>query len=200
MIINIGSSIATSAAISSAHTAIRATHTAICQQARKNRNQSSDDGQIERVTLLPEERKESIIIYIPLIIGFSTLLIMLASLLWIAFGVLTREDIHSGRVNPAAVERARLRDVAAMPPDPVFLYSQKVSTKILYVGSHKHVRVRVRNQATGAVDSIYLCKKYCGLDSGEPAPGSIVNVTWHSYRGSDGIFQRVDEAEILRMF
>lgn len=200
MIINIGSSIATSAAISSAHTTIQATHTAIYQKSRKNQNQSNDDGQIESVTLLPEERKESIIIYIPLIIGFSTLLIMLASLLWIAFGVLTREDIHSGRVNPAAVERARLRDVAAMPPDPIFLYSQKVSTKILYVGSHKHVRVRVRNQATGGVDSVYLCKKYCGLDLGEPAPGSIVNVTWHSYRGPDGVFQRVDEAEILRMF
>lgn len=109
-------------------------------------------------------------------------------------------EIHAGKLNAAAVEQARQRELDATLPKPTYLYSQKVPTKILFIGSHKHVRVRVRNQATGAIDSIYLCKKYCGLDANEPDPGSIVNITWHSYRGKNGIFELVDEGEILKLY
>ena len=107
---------------------------------------------------------------------------------------------HPGKVNPEAIERARQRELAKQSPPPTYLYSQKVPTKILYVGSYKHISARVRNQATGAIDSVYLCKKYCGVRYKGTEPGSLADITWHSYRDQQGIYQRVDASELKSLY
>lgn len=135
-----------------------------------------------------------------LVIGLMVLLLGALAFLMLIYYVNSPSGIHAGEVNPEAIERARQRELANQPPPPTYLYSQKVPTKILYVGSYKHISARVRNQATGTVDSVYLCKKHCGLRYEGTEPGSILDVTWHSYRGQDGIFQRVDARELKRLY
>lgn len=107
---------------------------------------------------------------------------------------------HLGKINPEAIERVRQRELASHPPPPTYLYSQKVPTKILHVGSYKHISARVRNQATGTVDSVYLCKKYCGLRYEGTQSGNLVDITWHSYRDQQGIYQRVDAGELKSLY
>lgn len=198
MIGSFGTGISTGVAISSAHTATRAASTTI--SSRHRRYPHSDNGSHSESSFSTRSssrsRDRSIGILILLLAGLAGLGLVALLVSYVEGPA----EISSGRVNPEAIERARQREIANQTPPPTYLYSQKVPTKILYVGSYKHISARVRNQATGMIDSVYLCKKHCGLRYKGTGPGSIVNITWHSYRDEEGIYQRVDAGELGSLY
>lgn len=202
MIGSFGAGISAGTAIGAAHTVTTAGSAA--NTSRRRRHSSSvtkeEKGNVQWECVRERRTSRDSGFPMGLVMGLMVLLLGAFAFLMLIFFVNKPSEIHAGTVSPEAIERARQRELANQPPPPTHLYSQKVPTKILYVGSYKHISARVRNQATGTVDSVYLCKKHCGLRYEGTEPGSVLDITWHSYRGQDGIFQRVDARELKRLY
>lgn len=119
-------------------------------------------------------------------------------LLWLWLG---HRERATPVIKPAALNQsARLDNAKSRFRSDPWLYANRVPTRIVSIDPPKWMKVTVRNQRTGVVETVDICKKYCGVRRAGTDAGDIVTLRWDSYRGRDSIYQRPDADELRSLY
>lgn len=140
---------------------------------------------------------------IPIIGGQAMSVVVLLAILTLTIGtaVIFVMTFGSGPyANRVGTEPVRKTEQTA-PADKVeWLYAEHVPTRIISIEPPKWMTVTVRNERTGAIDRIDICKKACGVYRAGTNRGDILQITWNTWRVNGKVVEQAVRGEIVPLY